>query len=507
MPESYWVASTPETQFGSQREDVDVDVAVVGAGITGLTAATLLKRAGKTVAVIEFDRVARGASGYNTAKLTAGHNLVFATLVKRFGEEKARLYGEANQAAIDFVEAQGIACDFRRRANYVYAATNENVDDVRKEAEACQRLGLAASFVTETTLPYPVLGAVRLDDQAEFHPRKYLLGLAESLPGDGSVVLEETMALDVEEGDPCIVQTAHGAVRARDVVVASHMSFLNRGLLFAKATPSGSYGLVAPIDPADAPDGMFINTQQPTRSIRVVPDDGRTLLLVGGEGHTPGADPDTRRRYAALEEFLRRHWQAGEVEQRWFTMDYVSVDKVPFVGRLSRRSRRVWVGTGYGKWGLSNGTAAGMLLADLVLGRENPWAELYDAHRLKPVASAPKFVSENTKVGLHFVGDRLRRERRSVDEIARGEGALVPLDGRKAAVYRDDDGGLHAFSPVCTHLRCIVRWNTAERTWDCPCHGSRFDPETGAVRHGPAVRPLAEREVPAADADAAPEPR
>jgi glycine/D-amino acid oxidase-like deaminating enzyme/nitrite reductase/ring-hydroxylating ferredoxin subunit len=496
MPDSYWVASTPETEYGPQAEDVAADVAIVGAGITGLTAAALLKRAGRTVAVIEFDRVARGASGYNTAKLTAGHNLVFARLVKRFGEEKARLYAEANHAAIDFVEAQGIPCDFRRQANFVYAAVGENADPVQREAEACQRLGLPASYVTETTLPYAVLGAVRLDHQAEFHPRKYLLGLAERVPGDGSFLFEQTMALDVATGDPSVVTTSRGTVRARDVVLASHMPSLLRGLLFARATPSGSYALVAAVDPAEAPEGMFINTQQPTRSIRVVPDDGRTLLLVGGEGHTPGTEPDTRRRYAALEEFLRRHWDAGEVEQRWYTMDYVSVDGVPFVGHLGRRSQRLWVATGYGKWGLSNGTAAGMLLADLILGNENAWAGLYDANRLKPVASAPKLVTENTQVGFRFVKDRVARDRRSVDELPRGEGALLQVDGRKTAVYRDDDGAVSALSPVCTHLRCIVRWNTAERSWDCPCHGSRFDAKTGAVLHGPAVRPLERRGVP-----------
>jgi Rieske Fe-S protein len=199
-----------------------------------------------------------------------------------------------------------------------------------------------------------------------------------------------------------------------------------------------------------------------------------------------------------LETFLRRHWEAGDVEQRWYTMDYVSVDGVPFVGRLGRRSERLWVGTGYGKWGLSNGTAAGILLADLVLGNENPWAELYDPSRLKPVASAPKLIKENTQVGIRFFKDRLARDRTSVDDIPHGHGALIQVDGRKAAVYRDDNGAVSAFSPVCTHLRCIVRWNTAERSWDCPCHGSRFDPKTGEVLHGPAVRPLERRGAPGA---------
>jgi glycine/D-amino acid oxidase-like deaminating enzyme/nitrite reductase/ring-hydroxylating ferredoxin subunit len=495
VPDSYWVSSTPETAFAPLEGDVEVDVAVVGAGITGLTAAVLLRRAARTVAVLEHDRVARGASGYNTAKLTSGHNLVYERLVGRFGEEKARLYAEANQSAIDFVEEQRIPCDFRRRPNLVYAAAGEDVEAVRREADACERLGLPASFVTETTLPYDVLGAVRLEQQAEFHPRKYLLGLAEQVSGDGSMVLEETTAVAVEDGDPCVVRTTRGLVRARDVVVASHLPFVDRGLFFAKAPPSGSYALVAPVDPADAPDGMFINTGQPARSIRVVPDGERTLLLVGGEGHPPGTDPDTHRRYAALEAFLRRHWEAGEVEHRWYTMDYVSVDHVPFVGRLNRRSKHVWIATGYGKWGLTNGTAAGRLLADLVLARESRWTELYDSQRPSALTSR-RLVTDNAKVGLRFVRDRVAPRRGRLDEIAPGSGAVVRVGGRQTAVHRDDDGRLHALSPVCTHLRCLVRWNTAERTWDCPCHGSRFDAQTGEVLHGPAVSPLARRSLP-----------
>jgi glycine/D-amino acid oxidase-like deaminating enzyme/nitrite reductase/ring-hydroxylating ferredoxin subunit len=490
VPESYWVASTPETSFGPQKDDVEVDVAVVGAGITGLTAASLLVEEGRTVAVVEHDRVAHGASGYNTAKLTSGHNLLY----KGLGERKGRLYAAANQAAIDFVEGRGISCDFRRRSNFVYAAAGEDVDAVREEADACRRVGLPASFVTETTLPYPVLGAVKLDGQAEFHPRKYLLGLAERLSGDGALVFEKTTALDVEEGDPCVLRTSGGRITARDVVLASHLPFVDRGFYFAKAPPSASYALVAPIAAGEAPDGMFINTGQPSRSIRAVPDGDRTLLLVGGEGHPPGTDPDTRRRYAALEEFLRRHWSAGDVEQRWFTMDYVSVDHVPFVGRLTRRSQHLWLATGFGKWGLTNGTAAAIVLKDLVLGRENPWAELYDSQRVAALASR-KLVTDNAKVGLRFLGDRLAVRRRPLDEIAPGEGAVIRVGGRQTAVHRDEGGTLHGLSPVCTHLRCLVRWNTAERSWDCPCHGSRFDPKTGEVLHGPAVHPLARRSL------------
>ena len=245
MRGSLWIESTPETTYPSLAGNVSVDVAILGAGITGLTAATLLKRAGRTVAVIELKRIVRGVTGYTTAKLTAGHGLIYADLIDKHGEEKARLYAESNQAAVDRVESlaaeHGIDCDFERTANYVYTESEDEVPLVRDEVEAARRLGLPASFVTETSLPYPVAGAVRLENQAQFHPRKYLLPLAERIPGDGSHVFENTLAYDVRYGDPCVLTTTHGQVAARDVIVATHISFLDCCLFLSKVHSTRSY--------------------------------------------------------------------------------------------------------------------------------------------------------------------------------------------------------------------------------------------------------------------------
>lgn len=265
-------------------------------------------------------------------------------------------------------------------------------------------------------------------------------------------------------------------------------------MFFAKAHPHRSYALTVPIDGERAPEGMFINAGTPTRSIRVVADGDRRLLLVGGEGHKPGEEPDTERRYRTLESFARdRFGVDGDATHRWSTQDYLSVDRVPYVGRLTRRSGHLLTATGYGKWGLTNGTVAGQILADDVLGRENPWASLYDAKRLKPKASAKKFAVENAKVARHFVGDRFSRGS-DVEALKPGEGTVVRAGRRHVAVSRADDGTLHAVSAACTHLGCLVAWNTAERSWDCPCHGSRFTPE-GSVIQGPAVDDLEPRSL------------
>jgi glycine/D-amino acid oxidase-like deaminating enzyme/nitrite reductase/ring-hydroxylating ferredoxin subunit len=496
---SFWLGTSPDTDYPSLVGDAEVDVAVVGGGIAGITVAALLKRAGRTVALLESKRIVRGASGYTTAKITSGHGAVYEQLEQRFGTDGARAYAASNQAAIEriarFVEEDGIACDFERKPNFVYAESDDEAKRLRREAEAEQRAGLPSSFTTETTLPFAVAGAVRLEGQAQFHPRKYLLALADSLPGDGSGVFERTRVLDVEEGEPCVVRTSAGVVRARDVVLATHLPILDRGLFFAKAHPHRSYAIAAPIEAHHAPDGMFINVGQPTRSVRTLRDGDRLYLNVGGEGHPAGRGDDTPRRYDALEGFLRTHWEAAPVAYRWSTEDFIAVDRVPYVGRLRRGSRHVFVATGFNKWGMTSATVAAMILADRVLGVENPWAPLYESKRLKPRAALKRFVTENGIVGVRWLTDRLTLgERRRLDSLQAGDGVVTRIRGRLTAVSRDDDGRLHALSPVCTHLRCIVGWNAAERSWDCPCHGSRFRPD-GAVIQGPAVDDLERRSL------------
>jgi glycine/D-amino acid oxidase-like deaminating enzyme/nitrite reductase/ring-hydroxylating ferredoxin subunit len=492
--ESIWVATAPETDYPQLSADVEVDVAVVGAGITGITAAVLLKRAGKTVALLDSKRIVRGATGYTTAKVTSGHGVVYTQLADTFGEEGARIYAESNQAAIERIAELGAGadCDFERKDNYVVAEKPEDREQVEQEAHTMRKLGLPASFVTETPLPYDVAGAVKLENQAQFHPRKYLLGLAETVPGDGSHVFENTRAHFVNQSEPCVVETDHANVRASDVILATHLPFMDRGLFFARAHPHRSYAVAAPIDPAHAPDGMFINAGIPTRSVRTIRDGDRLLIQTGGQGHKPGLPgEDEAERYDVLAAFLREHWpEAGPVEYRWSTQDYMSVDRVPFVGGLSLRSKHVFVATGFNKWGMTSGTVAAEILSDAVLGRENPWASLYDSKRLDLRASAPKLVKENVQAGLLFFKQRLARgEKRSPDELASGEGALLNVGGLKRAVYKDDAGEVHVLSPVCRHLWCYVEWNEAERTWDCPCHGSRYTGD-GRVIEGPSVQDL-----------------
>jgi glycine/D-amino acid oxidase-like deaminating enzyme/nitrite reductase/ring-hydroxylating ferredoxin subunit len=472
---SIWLETTgPE--FPRLERDIAADVAVVGGGIVGVTTALLLHEAGARVVLIDANRIGHGVTGHTTAKVSSQHGLRYASLRSQHGAEAARAYGEANEQALEWiaarVERDRLDCDFRRRSAYVYSKEWSQIED---EARAASAAGLPAWFAESAPLPFDTGPAVRFADQAEFHPHKYLLGLVEQLPE----VYERTHAVQV--GDA--VRTPGGAITARHTIVATHMPFPDRSLAFARVHPQRSYAITCRI--ADAPpDGMFISADEPTRSVRTVGE----LLLVGGEGHRPGAA--TADRYARLEAFAREHWDVQAVEHRWSSQDLLPADGLPLVGRLTPWEPSVLMATGFAKWGITNGTAAAHILTDLVLGRENPHASLFDPRRLHLRAGATKLVTENAKVAAHFVGDRLRdRGARELTDLAPSEGDIVRHAGERVAGYRDDDGALIAVSATCTHLGCQVRFNDAERTWDCPCHGSRFAVD-GSVLEGPAVHRL-----------------
>lgn len=477
--------------------DLDVDVAVIGAGITGVTAAHLLKQGGKTVALLETNRIGYGATGYTTAKLTVGHSLIYDELTSSFGAEAASRYARSNQEAIEqvarIVSEQAIECDFERTANYVYTESQESVRAIEREVEAARAAGVAAELTTETDLPYQVAAAVRVEDQAQFHPWKYLAALARVVEGDGSHVFELTRATDVRSGSPCVVDTAAGRIRASHVIVATQLPFLDRGLFFAKAHPTKSYAVAAAVDQSSSPRGMYISVDRPTRSVRsAAGDEGNRLLIVGGEGHKPGDEPDTRRRYERLEAFLADRF-GTTAEYRWSTHDYSPIDGLPYIGRLTRREKQVFVATGYAKWGMTKGTLAAAILTDAVLGRPNEYADMYAAHRLNPKQAAA-FAVENGKVAKFFFRDRVR-SRAGEDEVERlapGEGTIARIGGKQYAVSRRDDGELVTLSARCTHLGCIVGWNAADRAWECPCHGSRFAAD-GTVVGGPATKDLPHR--------------
>lgn len=498
--ESYWMDSVQATTHPPLTEDVTVDAVVVGGGIAGLCAAWELLQVGRSVVLLEADRITAGVTGYTTAKLTSLHTVVYAKLRKAAGPDAARQYAQSQQQAVERVATVatqlGIDCDLERVPAFTYAESADQVDELRAEADAAAEAGLAASFVTETGLPFPVAGAVRVEEQSQFHPRKYLLALADDVVRRGGRIAERSRAVGLEEGDPCRVTTEHGAaVTARDVVVATHYPVFDRALLFGRLEPHRELVVAAVLPDERDPNGMFITQEQNTRSVRTAPYRvGERLLIVTGEHFTPGAG-DVTERWDRLLAWTLERFPGTEIAYRWAAQDNGTTDQVPFVGPFHPGAEHVYVATGFGGWGMSNGVMAGQLIAAEVAGDEPPWAGLYDPRRLHPVREAVPMLKLQAKVARHFVGDRLLSSHAdTVDDVGPGTGAVLRVGGERCAVYRDDDGAVHAVSARCTHLGCLVQFNDAERAWECPCHGSRFAVD-GAVLQGPANRPLEPRDV------------
>ncbi|MDS0261304.1 FAD-dependent oxidoreductase [Haloarcula sp. S1CR25-12] len=498
--DSLWLATAETTDYDALDGGLRVDTAVVGGGIAGVTTAAKLDAAGQTVALLERDRVLNGVTGHTTAKLTSLHGLVYDHLIDGFGEAQARQYAEANQAAIedvaDTVEARDIDCGFGRAPAYTYVTADADRRQVRAEVDAARQLDLPVSYVEETELPYEVNAAVRFDDQAYFHPRKYLLELARGVADGDGHVFEETTVDDVEDGSPCQVSTDRGTVRADDVVVASHFPVEDDALYFARMRPKRSYVLAVELA-TDPPEGLYYDPNEPYFSVR--PHATDSLVLLGGQNHRTGHADSTEQRYRDLEQQARDHFDIESVEYRWATQDYRSVDKVPFVGRAAPQVSNVYVATGFGGWGMTNGTAAGRLLADEILGRDSPWSDVFKPNRFKARASKSEFLSHNRHAMKHFFSTYLDSQQ-ALDRVALdpGEAGVFESDDDPVALYRDDDGELHARSAVCPHMGCLVSWNDGERSWDCPCHGSRFDVD-GDVLDTPAVDGLDEVSLPGED--------
>ena len=461
------------------------DVAIVGAGIVGVTAAYLLGGAGLSVALLEARHIGRQVTGRSTAKITTQHSLIYRHLTDSFGVETAEHYAEANRLGMNqirqWVDGLGIACDFETKNAYVYCTDRSRLKELEAEADASQAVGLDSELLEAAPLPFSTAGALRSRDQAQFNPAQYLIGLAKAAEAGGTKVFEETRITAVEEGDGWKVVAGRASVHADNVVLATNLPIAGPIPYDERTRPRSHIAMGFRVDPSAAIDGMFIGIDEPTHSLRMGRDEDGLLLVVLGSKFGTGLEGNVAKHFRELEAWTRRNLpQVGAAAWRWVNEDYDSPDRLPFVG-ASSQAPNLYVATGFNAWGISNGTAAGILIAQQILGKSLAWASLYDPDR-----SVPKEFNK---------GGESQSIVHSLDDIDPGTGAVMNLGQGKIAVWRDDGGVPHAVSASCSHKGCIVTWNNAERSWDCPCHGSIFSAD-GSVIHGPAVEPLPPRKLP-----------
>lgn len=493
---SIWETTEATKHRDRLTEDLQVDVAIIGSGIVGLSAAYMLKESGLRVAVLERDRILEGVTGKTTAKVTAQHGIIYSLLAKRLGRKAARDHAKAAQAAQDqiarFIKETGTDAHYTQAPSYVYTTEDRHADLLKREAAAAAEAGLPAHFVTHTELPFPIKGAVRLDHQAHFHPRKYLSSLAEQAEAGDTTIYEQTPVLSYQGADPCTLTTPEASVKADNVVIATNIPVNDRTFFVHRMRPKREY-VIAAQENGVTLSGMYVNHETPRRSVRPYEGDDGPMLVITGESHETGSS-GARDPFAELESFGREHFGIERVTHRWSTQDYYPLDDMPLIGPISPTQDHLYTATGFRAWGMTQGTTAASLIAAGIQGETKPWAYLYDPHaprRFVHDMASPALWKTGAHVTKQFIGKRLARDEGT--PLRPGEGRLQQTRGRKVAVSMDRDGELRRCEAKCTHMGCIVSWNDIEQSWDCPCHGARFAPD-GSVLHGPAVQPLAAAE-------------
>ncbi len=495
---SYWQFSQALPQFPSLASDVEVDVVIIGAGLTGITAAWLLKREGVKVALLDRQRCAAADTGHTTAHLTYVTDERFHTLVKNFGKDGAKAFWEAGVAAIDqiydIVQSTGGDAEFEWVPGFLHGGLDgsdeRDRESLEKDAQLARELDFDAEFLD--SVPFVKRPGVRFANQAKFHPYKYLKPMLKAIPGDGSYVFENTDATEVEE-NPLTVHANKFKIRCSYLMIATHTPLLGKtgllkGTLFqSKLALYTSYVLGAKLPPNAQPKALFWDTGDPYYYLRIDRHGDYDYAIFGGDDCKTGQEKDPELVFTRLMAKLKTVLPGADVQHRWLGQVVQTNDGLPFIGENEGKQ---FIATGFCGNGFTLGTLAATMARDRYLGVKNPWFDLFRVDRKQFHGGTWRYIQENLDYPFYMLRDRLKgAEGDSTDTLKIGEGKILKLDGKKVAAYRGEDGKVTLLSPVCTHLKCIVRWNAADKTWDCPCHGSRFKP-TGEVFSGPAEEAL-----------------
>ena len=497
---SVW-AETETPTFRPLTGNTSADVCIVGAGIAGLTTAYHLQKEGFKVLVLDAGGIISGETLRTTAHLACVADDRFVNLERIHGETASRLFAESHAAAIDRIEQiagqEKIACDFRRVDGYLFQGEKDSIEMLEEEMAAAGRAGLRPQSFLQSppAIGFDIGPCLRFPNQAEFHPIKYLNGMIKALAASGVAFHGNTRVSEVQGGNDAFVTTSNGQkVSCKHVVVATNTPFNNRYVIHTKQAAYRTYAVGFHMQSDTMPHGLYWDTNDPYHYVRLAKHDSFDVLIVGGEDHRTGQDDDPARHFGSLETWARKHFPlAGKVEYRWSGQVMEPVDGVAFIGRNPMDDDNIYIITGDSGMGMTHGTIGGMLITDLIAGRSSPWRELYDPAR-KSLRSIGEFARENLNTAAQYTDWFTGSDVDSLEKIQPGSGAVVRHNLTKIAVYRDPEGDLHQCSAVCPHLGGIVAWNDVEKSWDCPCHGSRFD-VNGEVICGPAIGNLEETEA------------
>jgi glycine/D-amino acid oxidase-like deaminating enzyme/nitrite reductase/ring-hydroxylating ferredoxin subunit len=497
--EPYWFQVSLPT-FSPLKTDIEVDVAIVGGGLTGLTAAYLLATEGARVALIDRGSLASADTGHTTAHLTYVTDYRLHELVDHFGKDGAQAFWQAGSQAIDKIESiaakLSIDCEFKRVPGYLHQSRRhqdkdsaDEINRLRRDLELAQELGFSVSWTD--SVPYANLPGIRFEDQAKFHPRKYLSGLVNALRAMNVQIFEHTSYEEMEE-KPTAVRANGKRIKCDYVVIATHNPVMGmQGMLSAtlqqtKLSLYSSYVLGARLPTASVPEGLYWDTHDPYDYLRVDNQVDHQYVIFGGDDVKTGQEPDTARVFETLAARFTSMFPQAQITHRWMGQVVETDDGLPFIGENASRQ---FIATGFCGNGFTLGTVAAVMATERFMARDHQCSDLFRVDRKAFHGGVWRYLKENIDYPTHLVKDRLKKPELQFEDLENGQGGLVMMDGEKVAAYRADNGELQLCSPTCTHMGCLVKWNNVDRTWDCPCHGSRFKPD-GAVFSGPAEKPL-----------------
>lgn len=491
---SLWLKDNILHEFPSLKSDISTPICIVGAGITGITTAYILSQLGVDVVLIDSGIPINLTSGNTTAKFTFQHGIIYSKIIDKYGLDEALLYYESQVEAMQYVKKlivdYDIQCDFNNTYSMIYAETQKELDEIKEEFEAYKKLNIPCELIYDLPYGIPGIGGLKVNNQFNLNPVKYLSFILDKLIDNGVEIYQNTNAVDIEENDNgniIITEDGYKITSKKIIITTGYPFFDGGGLYFTRLAPYRSYLVAFPSDIQDS--AMLISNSQSPYSIRFSNTDGTNYLLVGGKGHKVGQEESAMDSYNQLIDFGRKYFNLTDPSYRWSAQDYESLDKIPYVGNITSKNDNILVATGFRKWGMTNGTSAAILISNLIAGEDSKFEELFNPSRSEMLKSTGKFMKENLNVAKELIKGKILPDEIKLEDIKNDEGGIIKHNGKRVGAYRDNNGTLFLVDSTCTHLGCELEYNNGERSFDCPCHGSRFTYE-GKVIEGAATLDL-----------------